>query len=108
MSRSRDGDAMNGVIEFANPRLARYAVRIHRRDYMVFELLGNAALRVGEAVSGDLRARGGETYLTEHHGEVYCYAKGHHYSRAAAAHWVTGSRVASRPPAAIRRDNRTP
>lgn len=97
---------MEGFIEFANPRLARYAVRIHRSDYMVLELLGNAALRVGEAVCGDLRARGGETYLTQHHGEVYGYAKGHHYSRAAAAHWVTGARIASRPPAALRRDNR--
>ena len=97
---------MNGVIEFANPRLARYAVRIHRSDYMVFELLGNAALRAGEAISGDFRMRGGETYLTQHHGEVYGCARGHHYSRAAAAHWVTGNRIASRPPAALRRDHR--
>jgi hypothetical protein len=98
---------MNGVLEFANPRLARYAVRINRSDYTVFELLGSAELAVGEAVCGDLRAQGGETYLTSQHGEIYVHAKGHHYSRAAAAHWVTGSRVAARATAGIRRDHRS-
>jgi hypothetical protein len=97
---------MNGVIEFANPRLARYAVRIHRRDYTVFELLGHIALQAGEAISGNFLARGGVTYVTQYHGEVYGYPRGHHYSRAAAAHWVTGNRT-SRFPAAVRRDHRS-
>jgi hypothetical protein len=98
---------MNGVIEFVNTRLARYAVRIHRSDYTVFELLGRAELLVGEAISGDLRAYGGETYLAQHHGAVYVQAKGHHYSRRAAQHWVTGNRVAARPLVA-RRIHRLP
>ena len=99
---------MDGVIEFANPRLARYAVRVNRRDYMVFEVLGNAGLEEGEAIAGNFRARGGETYVTQYHGAVYGYARGHHYSRAAAAHWVTGSRGrASRPAAVMRREHRS-
>ena len=43
---------MNGNIAFANPVLARYAVRTDGGDYTLFELRGSA-LRKGEGLSGE-------------------------------------------------------
>ena len=44
---------MKGVIAFANPETARYAVRTEQGDFTIFDLLSRAQLDVGEGMTGD-------------------------------------------------------
>ena len=81
---------MNGNIAFANPALARYAVRTDGGDYTLFELRGRYELSEGERLSGEFHMVRHALYRTEQHGEVTVYAEGYHRSRTDAARWVYG------------------
>jgi hypothetical protein len=81
---------MNGNIAFANPALARYAVRTDCGDYTLFELRGRSDLREGDRLSGEFHMVRRASYRTEKHGEVTVYAEVCNCSRTDAARWVYG------------------
>jgi len=81
---------MNGVIEFANPELARYAVRTEDGDFTIFDLLSRATLNVGEGVTGDFHIVTVCCYRSQHHGYVSVYAEKDHCTRSLASGWVAG------------------
>ena len=80
---------MNGSIAFANPALARYAVRTDAGDYTIFELRGGE-LAEGERLSGEFQRERRALYRTEKLGEVKVYAEVCRCSRTDAARWVYG------------------
>ena len=85
--------AMNGVIAFANPELARYAVRTEEGDFTLFDLLSRTRLDVGERMTGDFHVVTVCCYRSEHHGYVSVYVAQDHCTRSLAAGWVAGEQA---------------
>jgi hypothetical protein len=81
---------MKGVIAFANPELARYAVRTEQGDFTIFDLLSRAQLDVGEGLTGDFHVVSVSCYRSEHHGYVSVYVAKDRCTRSLASGWVAG------------------
>jgi hypothetical protein len=81
---------INGVIAFANPDIARYAVRTEQGDFTIFDLLSRAQLDVGEGMTGDFHVVSVSCYRSEHHGYVSVYVAQDHCTRSLASGWVAG------------------
>ena len=86
----RAEQGMKGVIAFANPELARYAVRTEQGDFTIFDLLSRAQLDVGEGLTGDFHVVSVSCYRSEHHGYVSVYVAKDRCTRSLASGWVAG------------------
>lgn len=89
-STSRRAEGMSGVIAFANPKLARYAVRTEHGDFTIFDLLSRAQLDVGEGMTGDFHTAAVCCYHSAHHGYVSVFAAKDRCTRSLASGWVAG------------------
>ena len=89
-SSSPAQNGMNGVIAFANPELARYAVRTNQGDFTIFDLLSRAQLDVGEAMTGDFHVVAVSCYRSQHHGYVSVYVAKDRCTQSLASGWVAG------------------
>jgi hypothetical protein len=91
----RDGQPMNGVIEFRNHQMGRYALHTEADRYTVFQVLRQGdSMDVGETVSGELEYPSTQVYQTGHHGKVSVFVEKTHCARGEAAAWVSGSLAA--------------
>ena len=80
---------MKGVIEFANRKTGRYAVRTDAGRFTIFQVLSaGAALSVDETVSGELEAPTLEIYDTARHGRIRVFAEETYCTRSNAEAWV--------------------
>ena len=80
---------MHGVIEFANPQIARYSVRTDSGGYTVFQLLDQGVvLQVGGVVEGDLESLAVQTYSVRGMGNMNVFAEKSSLKRSAAGSWV--------------------
>jgi len=80
---------MKGVIEFANRKTGRYAVRTDAGRFTIFQVLSaGAALSVDETVRGELEALSLEIYDTAKHGRIRVFAEETDCTRSTAKAWV--------------------
>jgi len=80
---------MKGVIEFANLKTGRYAVRTGPGRFTIFQVLSaGAALSVDETVRGELETLTLEIYDTAKHGKIRVFAEETHCTRSTAEAWV--------------------
>ena len=81
---------MKGKIAFANRHRGRYAVLTDDGDYTIFELLQLTDVAVGDLVTGDLHAVGGEDFSIGGSSGVSVFVENCHCLPALAQRWVAG------------------
>ena len=79
-------EVMDAIIEFANPALRRYALKVRDR-YVIFQL-PVGSLEPGEKVSGLLETLGRATWYHERRGKMKVFVEDFQRTQASAVRWV--------------------